>query len=56
MNTNSVYELDYQAMSKARAKKIYYELNPIVMHPSNVQKWLDYHIENGGSVEDFEMF
>ena len=56
MNNNSVYELNYQEMSKVRAKKIYYESCPIIMHPSNVQKCIDYHIDNGGSVDDFEMF
>ncbi len=56
MYVESVYELDYQAMSKARARKIYYESCPIIMHPKNVKKWMDYHIENGGSVDDFDLF
>ncbi len=51
----SLYDLDYQAMSKARTKLLRNELDEKAFHPSRISKWLDYHCENGGTVEDFEM-
>ncbi len=51
----SLFELDYQAMSKARTKLLQDELMEKAFHPSRVSKWLDYHCENGGDVVDFEM-
>jgi hypothetical protein len=51
----SVFELDYQAMSKVRTKLLYTELMEKALHPSRVRKWLDYHCENGGEVDDFEL-
>ena len=49
----AVYELDYQAMSKVRIKLLYTEIMEKALHPSRVRKWLDYHCENGGDVDDF---
>jgi hypothetical protein len=51
----AVYELDYKAMSKVRSKLLYIELMEKALHPSRVRKWLDYHCENGGEVDDFEL-
>ncbi len=51
----SIYDLDYQAMSKIRSKLLYPELIEKAFHPSRVGKWLDYYCENGGAVDDFEM-
>ncbi len=51
----SLFDLDYQAMSKVRIKLIQEELMAKAFHPSRVSKWLDYHCENGGEVADFEM-
>ncbi len=49
------FDLDYKRMSKERSKIIYNELTEKAFHPSRVSKWLDYHCENGGTIEDFEM-
>ena len=51
----AVYELDYKAMSKVRSKLLYIELMEKALHPSRVGKWLDYHCENGGEVDEFEL-
>jgi len=51
----SLFDLDYQAMSKSRTKLLQDELMAKAFHPSRVSKWLDYHCENGGTVADFEM-
>jgi len=48
-------DLDYQELSKERSKIIYNELLEKAFHPSRVSRWLDYHCENGGTPEDFEM-
>ena len=48
-------DLDYQKMSKQRSNIIYNELLEKAFHPSRVSRWLDYHCENGGTPEDFEM-
>ena len=50
----SLFDLDYQAMSKQQTKHIYYELIEKALHPSRVSKWLDYHCENGGEIADFD--
>ena len=41
-------------MSKERTKIIEQELMTKALHPYTVSKWLDYHIENGGDICDFE--
>jgi len=51
----ALYDLDYQAMSKVRTKLLYTELMEKALHPSRVSKWLDYHYENGGNSDDFEL-
>ncbi len=48
-------DLDYQELSKKRSKIIYSELTEKAFHPSRVSKWLDYHCDNGGTPDDFEM-
>ena len=50
----NLFELDYLDMSKERTKIIEQELMTKALHPSTVSKWLDYHIENGGDICDFE--
>jgi hypothetical protein len=50
-----LFELDYAAMSKARARAIYPELIADVFHPRRVAKRLDEHCDNGGSIWDFEV-
>ena len=50
----NLFELDYLAMSKERTKIIEKELMIKALHPSRVSKWLDYYIENGGDICDFE--
>ena len=42
-------------MSINRIKLIYYELIEKMVHPSRVEKWLDYYIENGGNISDFQI-
>jgi hypothetical protein len=49
----SIYQLDYQAMSKVRVNHFYTELMEKALHPSRVKKWLDYHCENGGEIDGF---
>jgi hypothetical protein len=51
---NSVYDLDYQAMSKARSTLIFQDLIAKALHPDRVSKWLDYFCDNGGEVSDFD--
>jgi hypothetical protein len=54
-NRKSVYECyDFQEMSKERSKLIYLELISKAFHPSRIDKWLEYYIENGGCCEDFD--
>ena len=55
-NKNYLYNiLDYQAMNKARIILFKDELIAKAFHPSRVAKWMDYHCENGGDIDDFEM-
>ncbi len=53
--SKSVYECDFQEMSKKRCKIIYEELIAKAFHPSRVEKWLEYHINTGGDINDFDM-
>jgi hypothetical protein len=53
-NYESIYALDYQAMSKIRSKIIRNELEQIVFHPYRVKKWLDYFCDNGGDNTEFD--
>jgi hypothetical protein len=46
----SVYDLDYQKMSKQRSKLLYPEISNIALH----QKWLDDYCADAGE-DDFEM-
>ena len=39
---------------KAGTKIIEYELMTKALHPSRISKWLEYHIENGGDICNFE--
>ena len=41
-------------MSRQRVKLIESELISKALHPSRISKWLDYHIENGKDISDFE--
>ena len=50
----NLFELDYLAMSKERTKIIEQELMIKALHPSRINKWLEYHIKNGGDICDFE--
>ena len=50
----SIYELDYQAMSKDRTKIIFEELLSKALHPTRVFKWWDYYMEQGGKLENFD--
>ena len=50
----NLFEFDYLAMSKERTKLIEQELLSKALHPSKVSKWLEYHIENGGTTWNFE--
>ena len=49
-----IYELDYQSMAKKRSALIYSELIEKALHPKRVSEWLDCHIKEGGSMEDFD--
>lgn len=51
----SIFEFDYKAMSKERTKIIYSNLLEKTLHPSRVEKMLNYHLDNGGSFDDFEI-
>ena len=51
----SLFDLDYQAMSKARTKLLEYEIMAKAFHPSRYKKWLDYYCENDGDPAIFEM-
>ena len=50
----NLFEFDYLAMSKERTKIIEQELISKALHPYRINKWLDYHIENGGDICNFE--
>ena len=50
----SLFDIDYIKMSKMRTNIIYQELISVVFHPDKVDRMLEYHESNGGSVEDFE--
>jgi hypothetical protein len=54
INPESIYELDYQAMSKDRTKIIFEELMSKALHPTRISKWLDYHIEQGMDISTFD--
>ena len=41
-------------MSKERTKLIEQELLSKALHPSRISKYLDYYLENGGDIWDFE--
>jgi len=40
--------------SEERTTLIYHELLAKALHPDRVSKWLDYHLDNGGDICDFE--
>lgn len=50
----AVYEYDFQEMSKQRCKIIQMELMMKALHPSRVNEWLKYHLDNGGKIENFD--
>jgi hypothetical protein len=50
----SLFDLDYQAMSKARVRVIYHELVAKAFHPDKVEKWLNHYLDQGGKIEDFD--
>jgi hypothetical protein len=51
----SVFDLDYKAMSNFNTNIIYSELLAKALHPSKIEKWLDYYIANGGNLYDFNI-
>ena len=53
--SRSVFDLDYQKMSKIRSKILYPELVANVFHPTKVEKLLDYHLQNNKKLEDFDL-
>ncbi len=56
LQTNaSLFDLDYQEMSKARTKFIYSELMSKALDPSRVEKWLTHHLQQGYDIIDFEI-
>ena len=54
LSNPSLFDLDYIKMTKIRTKIIYQELISIVFHPDKVKVMLDYHLDNGGTIEDFD--
>jgi len=50
----SLFEFDYIKMSMIRINTIYHELISVVFHPDKVKLALDYHLDNGGNIEDFD--
>ena len=50
----ALLDLDYQKMSINRSRYIYLELIEKAFHPSRVEKWLDYHLEQGKPIESFD--
>jgi hypothetical protein len=53
-HNKSLYDLDYQAMSKIRSKIICNELEQKAFHPDNVEEWSKYFCANGGDIADFD--
>jgi hypothetical protein len=49
-----LFELDYITMTKIRNNIIYDELITKSMHPDRYGKALEYHLANGGGLDDFE--
>ena len=49
-----LFDLDYLEMSKHRTKIIEPELLAKALHPSRVSKWLEYHIDQGYDICNFE--
>ena len=41
-------------MSRERNKIINYELIVKALHPSRITKWIQYHLENGKDISDFQ--
>ena len=50
----SLFDIDYIKMSMIRTNTIYHELISVVFHPDKVKLALDYHMDNGGNIEDFD--
>jgi hypothetical protein len=50
----SLFDLDYQAMSKIRVRTIYDELISKALHPSRVEQWLNHYLVQGGKIEEFD--
>jgi hypothetical protein len=50
----SLFDLDYKLMSIERSSIIYQELISKALKGSRVSKWLDYFIEQGNGIEDFD--
>ncbi len=53
-NTSVFDCCDFKEMSKERTRLIYTELISKALHPLRIDKWLQYHIENGGDITDFD--
>jgi hypothetical protein len=50
----SLFDIDYIEMSKERSDIIYQELISKALKGSRVSTWLDYFIEQGNGIEDFD--
>lgn len=55
-NNISLFNLDYIEMAKKRNALIYHELIHKAMHPDRYGKFLDYHLEQGYDIHEFDMF
>jgi hypothetical protein len=54
-NNISLFDLNYNEMTKKRTAIIYHELIEKALHPNRIEKFLDYHLEQGYKIEDFDM-
>ena len=52
----SLFEIDYMRMAKKRTKIIYYELMKKAMAPNRIKAYLDYHLEQGYDIIDFDAY
>ncbi len=55
-NNVSLFDLDYVTMAKKRNKLLYSEIITKAMHPNSYGKFLDYHLEQGNNIHDFDIF
>ena len=52
----SLFDIDYIEMAKNRSNIIYYDLIEKALTPTRIKKHLDYHLDQGYDIIDFDFY